>query len=146
MVPAQLLAEVVDGEDSEDAEGDDFLDDLELRRGRRCRTPMRLAGTWRQYSKKAMRPTDEDDLPECDLLYLRWPYQAKVIKMFDPMSRRIVHMQQPPNTSYLPVRCIEMSIADNLSRLHEEIAAACRKAGRAEQRGCADGREQGASR
>src|SRR5665213_1450983 len=54
--------------------------------------PMRFAGTCRQYSKNAMPQLMRMTFHSGTDLNLRCPYQAKVMKMFEPMSRRIVHM------------------------------------------------------
>ena len=60
--------------------------------------PMRLAGTVRQYSKKAI-PQEKrmirisgqpvETFISCSL---RWPYHAKVMKMFEHTSIRIVQI------------------------------------------------------
>ena len=51
---------------------------------------MRFAGTWKQYAKNAKpqlaRITFQSAAPRC----LRWPYQAKVKKMFESASSRMV--------------------------------------------------------
>src|SRR6266436_375157 len=52
--------------------------------------PMRFAGTWKQYSKKAMPQLARMTFHKASLRYLRWPYQAKVMKMFERVSSRIV--------------------------------------------------------
>src|ERR1700704_2192468 len=54
--------------------------------------PMRLAGTWKQYSKKAMPQLARRTFQIASLRYLRWPYQAKVMKIFEMVSRRIVRI------------------------------------------------------
>jgi hypothetical protein len=59
----------------------------------KLRAPMRLAGTCRQYSKSAMDQLTRMTLQSGTPRYLRWPYQAKVMKIFEPMSRRMVHMR-----------------------------------------------------
>src|SRR6266849_1763205 len=41
---------------------------------------MRFAGTWKQYSKKAMPQLTAMTFHSASLRYLRWPYQAKVLK------------------------------------------------------------------
>src|ERR1700688_3812911 len=56
--------------------------------------PMRLAGTWKQYSKKAMPQLARMTFQSASLRYFRWPYQAKVIKIFEMVSRRIVRIVQ----------------------------------------------------
>src|SRR5579864_3186322 len=52
--------------------------------------PIRFAGTWKQYSKKAMPQLARITFQSASLRYLRWPYQAKVIKIFETVSRTIV--------------------------------------------------------
>src|SRR5258707_5646026 len=51
---------------------------------------MRFAGTWKQYSKKAMPQLAKTTFHSASLRYLRWPYHANVMKMFESMSKRIV--------------------------------------------------------
>src|SRR5579859_3151510 len=51
---------------------------------------MRLAGTWKQYSKNAMPQLARMTFQRASLRYLRCPYQAKVIKIFEMVSKRIV--------------------------------------------------------
>jgi hypothetical protein len=52
-----------------------------------CWWPMRLAGTWKQYSNSAMPQLARIAIHSGALLYLRWPYHAKVMKMFETSSR-----------------------------------------------------------
>src|ERR1700681_2848895 len=54
--------------------------------------PMRLAGTWKQYSKKAMPQLARITFHSASLRYFRWPYQAKVMKIFEIVSKRMVRM------------------------------------------------------
>src|SRR5450432_3514314 len=51
---------------------------------------MRLAGTWKQYSKKAMPQLARITFQSASLRYFRCPYHAKVMKIFETVSRRIV--------------------------------------------------------
>ena len=53
---------------------------------------MRLAGTWKQYSAKAMSQLITMTLKSGADRYLRCPYQANVIKMLDRVRSRIVIM------------------------------------------------------
>ena len=69
MVPAQVISEVVDGEDSEDGEGDDLLDDLELV-GREGAGADAIGGDLEAVLEEGDGPADEDDLPERDLAVL----------------------------------------------------------------------------
>src|SRR6476620_9789306 len=54
--------------------------------------PMRLAGTWKQYSKKAMPQLIIVTFHNGTFWYLRCPYHAKVIKILEISSRRMVIM------------------------------------------------------
>src|SRR5437762_556578 len=54
--------------------------------------PMRLAGTWKQYSKKAMPQLAKMTFQSPSLRYLRWPYHAKVMKMLEIVSNKIVRI------------------------------------------------------
>src|ERR1700693_1471122 len=53
---------------------------------------MRLAGTWKQYSKKAIIQLITITLNSGTSRYFRWPYQAKVMKMLETVSSAIVRM------------------------------------------------------
>src|SRR5271154_2655869 len=48
--------------------------------------PMRLAGTWKQYSKNAISQLTKMTLNSGVWRYFRWPYQANVMKMFEMVS------------------------------------------------------------
>src|SRR6267378_7474688 len=52
--------------------------------------PMRFAGTWKQYSKKAMPQLARITFHSASLRYLRWPYHAKVMKMLEIVSSKMV--------------------------------------------------------
>src|ERR1039457_3974018 len=54
--------------------------------------PMRLAGTWKQYSAKAMSQLMTMTLNRGAWRYFRWPYQAKVMKMLERVRNSIVVM------------------------------------------------------
>src|ERR1700693_5324262 len=54
---------------------------------------MRLAGTWKQYSAKAMSQLMTMTLNSGAWRYFRWPYQAKVMKMLERVRSRIVVMR-----------------------------------------------------
>ncbi len=69
VVPVEPFAEVVDGEDAEDAEGDDLLDDLELG-GREGGGADAVGGDLEAVLEEGDGPADEDDLPECDVFVL----------------------------------------------------------------------------
>jgi hypothetical protein len=51
---------------------------------------MRFAGTWKQYSTKAIPQLTRITIHKGESLYLRCPYQAKVMKMFEIVSNKIV--------------------------------------------------------
>jgi hypothetical protein len=53
---------------------------------------MRFAGTWKQYSKKAMPQLTRITFQRAEVRYFRWPYQAKVMKMLEIVSRIMVLM------------------------------------------------------
>src|ERR1041385_697473 len=56
---------------------------------------MRLAGTWKVYSKKAIPQLISVTFHSGTFWYLRWPYQAKVIKMLEIKRKIIVSMRGP---------------------------------------------------
>jgi len=58
---------------------------------------MRFAGTWKQYSTKAIPQLTRITIHKGESLYLRCPYQAMVMKMFDTVSRAIVYMDSFPS-------------------------------------------------
>src|ERR1700730_17466152 len=58
--------------------------------------PMRFAGTWKQYSKNAIPQLARMTFHSGSLRYLRWPYQAKVIKIFDTIRSRMVRKGMSP--------------------------------------------------
>ncbi len=62
VVPVELVAEVVDGEDAEYAEGDDLLDDLELVGGKGAGADA-VGGDLEAVLEERDAPTDENDLP-----------------------------------------------------------------------------------
>ena len=59
--------------------------------------PILLAGTWKQYSKKAKPQLNKiisgkpKLLNQLKSLSFRWPYQAKVMKMLEMISNIIVY-------------------------------------------------------
>src|SRR6266568_2035340 len=56
--------------------------------------PMRLAGTWKQYSKKAISQLTKITFHRASLRKRRCPYQANVMKMLEMMRRTIVHINK----------------------------------------------------
>ena len=69
VVPVEPFAEVVDGEDTEDSEGDDLLDDLELGWRESAGTDA-VGGDLQAILEEGDAPADEDDFPECDIFVL----------------------------------------------------------------------------
>ena len=61
-----------------------------------CPCPNRFAGTWRQYSKKAIPQLAKITIQSGLCLNFKWPYQANVIKMFDRVNKTIVLMINYP--------------------------------------------------
>src|SRR6266704_2098623 len=53
---------------------------------------MRFAGTWKQYSKKAMPQLAKITFHSASLRNFRCPYHATVMKTFEMVSRRIVRI------------------------------------------------------
>src|ERR1700740_644987 len=56
---------------------------------------IRLAGTWKQYSKKAMPQLAMMTFQRASLRYFRWPYHAKVMKIFEMVRSRMVRTNPP---------------------------------------------------
>src|SRR5438270_11192947 len=57
---------------------------------------MRLAGTCRQYSKKAIPQLTKITFHKASLRNFKWPYQAIVMKRLEPVSNRIVRIVYCP--------------------------------------------------
>src|SRR5712691_7225633 len=55
---------------------------------------MRFAGTWKQYSKKAIPQLARMTFQSASLRNFKWPYHAKVMKILDTMSNRIVRIRK----------------------------------------------------
>jgi len=73
VVPSQLRAEVERCEDTEDYEGNDFLDDFKLDRGKAAITES-ICGHLEAVLEKGNGPTYEDDFPK----RLRFKFQMTV--------------------------------------------------------------------
>jgi hypothetical protein len=69
VVPVEFVTEVEDREDSEDAEGDDLLDDFELVWSEGF-GPDAIGWYLKAVLEEGDAPTDEDYLPECDFAVL----------------------------------------------------------------------------
>src|SRR5260370_14476426 len=54
---------------------------------------MRFAGTWKQYSKKAIPQLTMIAFHRASLRNFKWPYQAKVMKILETVSNRIVRIR-----------------------------------------------------
>src|ERR1700745_856678 len=52
--------------------------------------PIRLAGTWKQYSKKAISQLTSVSFHSGTFWYFKWPYHAAVMKMLEKSSKTIV--------------------------------------------------------
>ena len=91
VVPAHMLAEVEGNEGAEDDERNHFLNDLELHGGEAVCADA-IAGTWKQHSNKAMAQLTRMTFQSASWRKRRWPYQAKIIKMLETMSRMTVHI------------------------------------------------------
>src|SRR5882724_333897 len=52
--------------------------------------PMRFAGTWKQYSKKAIPQLTKITFHKASLRYFKCPYQANVMKTLETVNRRMV--------------------------------------------------------
>src|ERR1700682_3767099 len=53
---------------------------------------MRFAGTWKQYSKKAIPQLARITFQSASVRNFRWPYHAKVMKMLEMVSNRTVRI------------------------------------------------------
>src|ERR1700730_12862272 len=52
--------------------------------------PMRFAGTWKQYSKKAIPHLTKITFHKASLRYFKCPYQANVIKILETVNSSMV--------------------------------------------------------
>ena len=89
VVPAQRLAQPPHREDDEDRQGDDLLDGLELR-GVEIAVAEAVGRHHEDVLEERDPPADQDRQRQRHHLELRCPYQAKVMKTFDRMSRPTV--------------------------------------------------------
>src|SRR3981081_635082 len=55
---------------------------------------MRLAGTWKQYSKKAIPQLTMITFQRASLRNFRWPYHAIVMKILEMVSNSIVRIRK----------------------------------------------------
>src|SRR5260370_15388400 len=54
---------------------------------------MRFAGTWKQYSRKAISQLTTIAAIRGDRRYFRWPYHAIVMKIFEQIRSRTVFIE-----------------------------------------------------
>src|ERR1041385_3038064 len=57
--------------------------------------PMRLAGTSKQYSKKAIPQLMSVTFHNGTFWYFKWPYHAKVIKILERIKNTMVNIYRP---------------------------------------------------
>src|SRR5437764_1346541 len=67
-----------------------FAERFIIRHGHCSLRKRSLAGTWKQYSKKAIPQLTKITFQRAELRYLRWPYQAKVMKRLEIVNSRMV--------------------------------------------------------
>src|SRR6266487_2331776 len=69
--------------------------------------PMRLAGTWKRYSKKARAQLASIAIQSGACLTFRCPYHASVMKIFDMMRRSAVIISDCSSSNLRPYqRCV----------------------------------------
>ena len=85
VVPFQPFFEVKRRKDCKNRKGNNFLHDFKLRGGKIVMTDA-VGG---QYSKKAIPQLARITIHRAADLYLRWPYQAKIMKIFETTSSTI---------------------------------------------------------
>src|ERR1700740_2433374 len=77
---------------------------------------IRLAGTWKQYSKKAMPQLAMMTFQRASLRYFRWPYHAKVMKIFEMVRSRMVRTNPPRERDAAIERAGKMQSSRNAGR------------------------------
>ena len=85
--------------------------------------PMRLAGTWKQYSAKAISQLTRITFHIADCLNFKWPYHAKVIKTFEIVSRMIVFisgLSKSPARHWIQARPSRRRLDVCLSRIGKD--------------------------
>lgn len=89
IIPFQLFLQIDHREDAKHDQGNDFLNGFQL-----GGIELVMSDAIRRHLEAILNegntPADENHDPQGESLYLRWPYQAKVMKMFDTVSNRIV--------------------------------------------------------
>src|SRR5258707_7954870 len=83
--------------------------------------PIRLAGTWKQYSKKAIPQLMTITFHSATLRNFKCPYHANVMKIFEMVRRRIVRMRPSGSlfveTCRLDVRYLSQVAAERKSQI-----------------------------
>ena len=137
VVPAQVLAKVESNENAENNQGDDFLNDFQLHRVK----PVGSEAVGRDLEavlEKGNTPTHEDDLPERLLPEAQMAIPREGHEdVGEDEKNDCPHYQvgrawDGPGCRDWPDENGDTmtALAENLERLEEEIAAACRAAGR----------------
>src|SRR6185295_16449680 len=67
---------------------------------------MRFAGTWKQYSTKAIPQLARITIHRGESLYLRCPYQAIVMNILDTVNRKIVCMKLTLHAVFEIYQCV----------------------------------------
>ena len=138
VVPMQFVAEVKRREDAKDGQRNDLLDHLQLV-GRKGLRPDPVGRHLEAVLEEGDAPTHQDHLPQGHLAKLQVPIPREGHK-----DVRADKQQNGPHSRCVSWKELEnrwrrndkmqsdMSIADNLAHLHEQITEACRRAGRSE--------------
>jgi PLP dependent protein len=131
VVPAQMFAEVEEGEDGEDDERNDLLDDLELD-GREAVGADAVGRHLEAVFEEGDAPADQDDLPQRFLAEFQVAVPGEGHKdvgedeQDDCPHGRIGCGQGGPGFSGSTMT----ALSENLERLEAAIAAVCRQSGR----------------
>ena len=91
VVPLEFFTEIGDGKDRKDGKGDDFLNGLELSSVEFVRADA-VGGDLKAVFKKGDAPAGDDHFPERFAAVFEVPYQAKVMKMLEIVSRTMVRI------------------------------------------------------
>jgi hypothetical protein len=82
VVPLELVAQIQHGKYGEDRQGDHFLDGLELRGGEFVGADA-VGGHLKAIFEEGDAQLARMTFQSASLRYFRWPYQAKVMKIFE---------------------------------------------------------------
>src|ERR1039458_8918545 len=131
VVPAQMLAEVEEGEDSEDDQRNDLLDDLELD-GRKAVGAHAVGRHLEAVFEEGDAPADQDDLPK--------RFLAEFQVAIPGEGHEDVGEDEQDNSPHGRIGCgwggpgfsgsTMTALSENLERLEAAIAVACRTIGR----------------